>query len=107
MKLNWKYLKTKAGKITYCACQGDKLIHEFTDMNLAYHFEKDSLEREFKNSIDDFLSDQKRMVEAKMRGGNPVSEIELTDSSSFRAEQRKILKAEERKILKAEEDKKK
>ena len=105
MKLNWVYLKTKAGKITFCACIADKIKREFEDMNIAYHYEKDSPDLKFQNSIDEFLSDQKRSSEAKMKGEYHESKIEFTDSLSFRALQRRINKEQEDKDQQLELDK--
>ena len=98
MLLNWKIIKTKSGNISFALCSGDKLIREYSglDLGLATHREKDS-DDEFENSIDDYLDDKNAEREARERGEYYKNKVETVDSTAFRALQRKIQKKEEEK----------
>lgn len=91
--MNWKILETKSGKISYALCIGEKLHREFIDVALCYAFEMNSGET-FSNSINDFLADSKLYFEAKTRGEYYKRKFERTNSSDFRALQKKLEKAE-------------
>ena len=90
MKLNWKYLRTAAGKMSYAVCVGDRRKIEFSDVNLAYHYEKDHPEKEFEVSIDELMLDQKATAESKRNRTTYGSKIDFTDAAGFRALQRKL-----------------
>lgn len=87
--MNWKIIQTKAGKLSYAACQGNKLIREFDDIAYALIFED---RNEFSNSLNDFLKESKLRVEALQRGEHFENKIERTDSTMFRSLQNKIKK---------------
>ena len=95
MIYNWKILETKAGKISYALCIGDKLDREFTDVSLCCAFEMNS-GHEFSNSINDFLADSKLYFEAIQRGEYYQRKFERTESSSFRALQKKLEKTKKK-----------
>lgn len=94
---NWKIISTKTGKLSYAACIGDKMLREFDDIAYALIFEG---RNEFKNSLNDFLAESKRSIEAQMQGKHFERKIERIDSTAFRALQRKLEKAEEKERLK-------
>ena len=93
---NWKVLSTKAGKLSYALCVGQKLDREFTDVALCCALEQNS-GYEFDNSINDFLADSKLFFEAKQRGEYYKRKFELTNSQDFRSLQKKLEKGEKKK----------
>jgi hypothetical protein len=92
MKLNWKFIETKGGAISYALCNGDEMLREYKDYNLAYHREKDSQD-EFENSIEEFWDDCLRMSGERQSGKTPARKVETIPSDLFRSAQRKIKKA--------------
>lgn len=95
MKLNWKYLESKT-KLIFAACKGEKLFKEFSDMSIAIAFEKNG-SHEFKNSIDEFLKEQKQHAEARMSGKYFERKIDRIPSTEFRRLQKQIEKKENEK----------
>lgn len=70
---NWKYLRN-GKKIIFALCRGDRLIREYSDINMAWHREKDTDDK-FKNSIDDFMKKQKQIIEEKQTKGETDKEL--------------------------------
>lgn len=93
--LNWKYIKTPAGRVSFAACQGEKLVKEFNDVGYACHYEKD-FGHQFKESIDIFMEDQKRVAQAKMDGKYINPKIGFVRSHEFRALQKRLEKKEKK-----------
>ncbi len=92
---NWKIIETEAGKISYALCIGERLQREFTDVALCCALQQNS-DYEFENSIEDFLADSKLSFEAKQRGEYYKRNFERTNSSDFRALQKKLEKADKK-----------
>lgn len=86
MKLNWKYIEYK-NKLVFAACRGEKLYREFKDISLAAMFESNN---EFSNSINEFLKEQKKLIEAKIQGKHFEKKIERIPNAEFRKQQRKL-----------------
>lgn len=95
--MNWKILQTKGGKLSYAACNGDKLIREFEDIAYALKYEE---REEFRNSLNDFMIESKLRVEARQRGEYFENKIVRVNSTEFRSLQNKIKKQEEKERLK-------
>ena len=94
--LNWKYLRTSAGKVTYALCVGDRMTRELDDAGMVCACER-SMPEEFENSVDDFLHDCKLAFEAKKRGEYYDRKVPYTASGPFGALQRKLAKDAEKK----------
>lgn len=100
MKYNWKFIRTKGGKVSICLCIGDKLSRDFkSDFTKALMVER-SGNYEFEprtQTVEKYLKEQKKVHEAYWQKNEKIlPNIEFTDSLSFWAEQRKIKKEEEK-----------
>jgi len=87
MKYNWKFVITgkKNKKMIYMLCQGNNKVDEFVDINLAYHFEQSCPKIDFVYpTIEDYLIDNKKSIEALHAGLKYNSKIVRIDIFEFR-----------------------
>ncbi len=95
--MNWKIITTKKGRLTYAACNGDTMIREFSDIAWALKYEQT---KEFSNTLNDFMAEEKLAFEAEQKDKYFERKIERLDSTSFKALQRKINKIKQNEQLK-------
>lgn len=72
---NWKFLETAAGAVSFCLCIGDREFKETDDVGLAYHMEKSGKYKITGPTIDDFLEDSKKFIEAALAGHKIIHEV--------------------------------
>ena len=84
MSYNWKYIRKKNGNIIFALCNGDACVSQYTDVNVAYHREKDS-DSKFENSIDEFLEESKKVF-SREKQVNSLIKMSIED---FRSRQKR------------------
>ncbi len=91
---NWKFLQTDTGKLSFCLCIGEREYRETADVGIAAHIQSSGDFDIVGPSIDEFLADSKKVIEAKMEGRKVFHKIKRTPSGEFRTLQRRLEKAE-------------